>query len=76
MSSTVSRLADTSATDAFGRVAIRDAHRQPAGLVHGGVYASIAEALATGATIGAIPDTAVAGIIALHGADRGSTLTS
>jgi 1,4-dihydroxy-2-naphthoyl-CoA hydrolase len=36
------------------RVAVRDEHMQPAGLVHGGVYASMAEAmasLATGVTV-------------------------
>jgi 1,4-dihydroxy-2-naphthoyl-CoA hydrolase len=30
-----------------GRLAVRDQIKQPAGLVHGGVYASIAESLAT-----------------------------
>jgi 1,4-dihydroxy-2-naphthoyl-CoA hydrolase len=38
-----------SATDGelTGRVAVRDELKQPAGLVHGGVYASIAESLAS-----------------------------
>jgi 1,4-dihydroxy-2-naphthoyl-CoA hydrolase len=33
-----------------GRVAVRDELKQPAGLVHGGVYAAIAESLATNGT--------------------------
>lgn len=33
-----------------GRVSVRDELKQPAGLVHGGVYASIAEALASWGT--------------------------
>ena len=36
--------------EASGRVAVRERVRQPAGLVHGGVYASLAESLATLAT--------------------------
>ena len=39
-----------SAEEARGRVAVREGVRQPAGLVHGGVYASLAESLATLAT--------------------------
>jgi uncharacterized protein (TIGR00369 family) len=37
-------------TRATGRVPVRDAVRQPIGLVHGGLFASIAESLATVAT--------------------------
>jgi uncharacterized protein (TIGR00369 family) len=33
-----------------GRVAVRDELKQPAGLVHGGVYAAVAESLATNGT--------------------------
>ncbi len=33
-----------------GRVAVRDEIRQPAGLVHGGIYAAVAESLATTGT--------------------------
>ena len=33
-----------------GRVVVRDDLRQPAGLVHGGVYAAVAESLATNGT--------------------------
>jgi 1,4-dihydroxy-2-naphthoyl-CoA hydrolase len=40
-----------------GRVTVRDELKQPAGLVHGGVYASIAEGLASlGTTIGVEAD--------------------
>ena len=39
-----------SADGARGRVPVSDAVRQPAGLVHGGVYASMAESLAVAAT--------------------------
>lgn len=35
---------------ANGRVEVRDELKQPAGLVHGGVYAAIAESLATAGT--------------------------
>jgi 1,4-dihydroxy-2-naphthoyl-CoA hydrolase len=35
---------------ASGRVAVRDELKQPAGLVHGGVYAAIAESLAAAGT--------------------------
>ena len=42
---------------AAGRVAVRDELKQGAGLVHGGVYASIAESLASLATwIAVMPD--------------------
>ena len=37
-----------------GRVAVRDELTQPAGLVHGGVYAAIAESLATNGTAAAV----------------------
>jgi uncharacterized protein (TIGR00369 family) len=39
-----------SETEASARVQVRDELKQPAGLVHGGVYASIAESLASLAT--------------------------
>jgi 1,4-dihydroxy-2-naphthoyl-CoA hydrolase len=40
-----------------GRVVVTDAIKQPAGLVHGGVYAAIAESLAsTGTALKVIPD--------------------
>lgn len=37
-------------TEVTGRVAVRDEVKQPAGLVHGGVYAATAESLASLAT--------------------------
>ena len=44
-----------------GRVAVRDQIKQPAGLVHGGIYAAIAESLATtGTAIAVIPDGNIA----------------
>jgi 1,4-dihydroxy-2-naphthoyl-CoA hydrolase len=39
---------------ASGRVEVRDELKQPAGLVHGGIYAAIAESLATAGTDGAV----------------------
>jgi 1,4-dihydroxy-2-naphthoyl-CoA hydrolase len=40
-----------------GRVAVREELKQPAGLVHGGVYAAISESLASVATaLGVIPE--------------------
>jgi 1,4-dihydroxy-2-naphthoyl-CoA hydrolase len=47
------------ASDEFvrGRVVVQGHHKQPTGVVHGGVYASIAEALASyGTTIGVLAD--------------------
>ena len=43
-------LTEVSAESAAGRVAVRDELRQPYGLIHGGVYAAIAESLASIAT--------------------------
>jgi 1,4-dihydroxy-2-naphthoyl-CoA hydrolase len=45
--------------EARGRVAIADGVRQPAGLVHGGVYASMAESLAVAGTQAATGRAAV-----------------
>ena len=39
---------------ARGRVAVSDRHKQPFGLVHGGVYATVAESLASEATAVAV----------------------
>ncbi len=47
-------LVELTDTDARARVVVRDELKQPAGLVHGGVYASLAESLtslATGMTV-------------------------
>jgi uncharacterized protein (TIGR00369 family) len=41
---------------ARARVAVTDRHKQPAGIVHGGVFASMAEALASVATFFAVKD--------------------
>jgi 1,4-dihydroxy-2-naphthoyl-CoA hydrolase len=42
------------------RVQVREHHLQPVGLVHGGVYASIAEALASaGTNVGVLPDGSI-----------------
>src|SRR3954462_6212698 len=47
---------------ARGQVPVRDAVKQPMGLVHGGLYASIAESLTSIATAGAVyPDGAFPG---------------
>jgi 1,4-dihydroxy-2-naphthoyl-CoA hydrolase len=43
-------LLDYSDTEVHAQVKVRDELRQPAGLVHGGVFASIAEAMASMAT--------------------------
>ena len=48
------------AAGATGTVAVTDGIRQPAGLVHGGVYASMAESLAVAATQAATGRVAVA----------------
>ena len=41
---------------ATARVAVRDEVKQPAGLVHGGLYAAIAESVAAAATAHAVGD--------------------
>ena len=54
-------LAELGAERAFGRVAIDDRHLQPLGVVHGGVYAALAESLASHATAHAVAaDDAIA----------------
>jgi uncharacterized protein (TIGR00369 family) len=45
---------EAGAERARGRVKVRDAVRQPMGLVHGGVFASMAESLTSMATAGAV----------------------
>lgn len=45
---------DLSDQIARGRVTVRDELKQPAGLVHGGVYAAIAESLASWGTMRAV----------------------
>jgi 1,4-dihydroxy-2-naphthoyl-CoA hydrolase len=41
---------ECSDSEVRARVVVRDEHKQPAGLVHGGMYASIAESIASIAT--------------------------
>lgn len=45
---------DLEAGEARAHVVVEDHHKQPAGLVHGGVFASIAEALTSMATYAAV----------------------
>jgi 1,4-dihydroxy-2-naphthoyl-CoA hydrolase len=45
---------DRSADEVRARVEVTDGVRQPVGLVHGGVYASIAESICSAATWGAV----------------------
>jgi uncharacterized protein (TIGR00369 family) len=47
-------LLDFSATDVHAQVTVRDEVKQPMGLVHGGVYASMAESMASVATAVAV----------------------
>jgi uncharacterized protein (TIGR00369 family) len=48
------QLVEVSDTEITARVVVRDELKQPAGLVHGGVYAAIAEAIASLATAVAV----------------------
>jgi uncharacterized protein (TIGR00369 family) len=55
------RLLEVSAEKVRAQVQVRDELRQPAGLVHGGVYASIAETMASLATgMSVLPEGSVA----------------
>ena len=47
---------DLGPDEARARVAVRDHHKQPLGLVHGGVMATIAESICSAATYGAVAD--------------------
>jgi uncharacterized protein (TIGR00369 family) len=42
------------AESAHGRLVVRDEHKQPFGLVHGGVYAAVAEGLASYSTVSVV----------------------
>ena len=42
--------------DARARVAVEDRHKQPHGIVHGGVYATLAESICSAATYAAVRD--------------------
>ena len=48
--------------DARARIAVAPRHLQPGGVVHGGVYASLAESISSAATYGAVREQ---GMIAL-----------
>jgi uncharacterized protein (TIGR00369 family) len=48
------QITDTSEAEVRARVPVTESLKQPLGLVHGGVFASIADALAVGATAGAL----------------------
>ena len=53
-------LGEASADLVRGRVVVENHHKQPTGVVHGGVYASIAEALASyGTTLGVLDQGSV-----------------
>src|SRR2546423_691512 len=47
-------IVSASGEEARGRVTVRDEVRQPAGLVHGGIYATVAESLAVAGTEAAL----------------------
>jgi 1,4-dihydroxy-2-naphthoyl-CoA hydrolase len=49
-------LMEISESEVRARVVVREDHKQPAGLVHGGLYASIAESIASIATAFAVLD--------------------
>ena len=51
---------DAGADEVRARVEVTDAVRQPAGLVHGGVYAAIAESICSAATWLAVRDDGMA----------------
>jgi 1,4-dihydroxy-2-naphthoyl-CoA hydrolase len=54
-------LIEVSGDVACGRVVVRDELRQPAGLVHGGVYAAVAESLASyGTALAVMPEGRIA----------------
>lgn len=56
-------LTDATADSASGRLQVTDNHHQPYGVVHGGVYCTIAETLAsTGAAVWAM-DQGLAGVV-------------
>jgi 1,4-dihydroxy-2-naphthoyl-CoA hydrolase len=64
-------LLDLGAEEARARIAIEDRHKQPDGVVHGGVHASLAETVASAATAAAVRDD---GMIALGQANNATFL--
>ena len=49
-------LADLGPDEARASIAVAEHHRQPQGVVHGGVYAALAETVASAATAAAVRD--------------------
>jgi 1,4-dihydroxy-2-naphthoyl-CoA hydrolase len=47
---------DLGPDEARARIEVADHHKQPMGLVHGGVFATIAESICSAATYGAVAD--------------------
>jgi 1,4-dihydroxy-2-naphthoyl-CoA hydrolase len=47
---------DLGPDEARARIVVRDHHKQPLGLVHGGVFATVAESICSAATYGAVAD--------------------
>lgn len=48
--------------DAQARIAVESRHLQPSGIVHGGVFASLAESLTSAATYGAVREQGMVAI--------------
>jgi uncharacterized protein (TIGR00369 family) len=57
--------------DARARIAVEPRHLQPNGVVHGGVYASLAESITSASTYGAVRDE---GMVAFGQANQASFL--
>ena len=51
---------DLGPDEARARLEVRDHHKQPMGLVHGGVFATLAESICSAATYGAVADDGMA----------------
>jgi 1,4-dihydroxy-2-naphthoyl-CoA hydrolase len=51
---------DLGPDEARARIAVEDRHKQPLGLVHGGVFATLAESICSAATYGAVADDGMA----------------
>jgi uncharacterized protein (TIGR00369 family) len=47
---------DLGPDEARARIAVRDRHKQPLGLVHGGLFTTLAESICSAATYGAVAD--------------------
>ena len=51
---------DLGPDEARARIQVADRHKQPLGLVHGGVFATLAESICSAATYGAVADEGMA----------------